>query len=132
MPQLNTVVLTDRAAAPVAHTFTPQGKEGDGARLAKAGSSPVADRQFHILPRVTPNGRRKVELRLAVPQVQTQTVNGIASDVIVRTSRVSVTFDFAADSTVQERKDLVGMIQSGLLPAATVVDKVLVDGENIW
>lgn len=133
MPAKASLVLTDRAATPVNHTFTPQGVEGDaGGRYSKAAAATLGDFIFTVNPRVTPNGRRKIDLKLSLPVLQTETINGISSYKVVRASRVVVTCDFASDSTEQERKDTIGMIYTALAAATTQVNDVLTKGENLW
>lgn len=133
MPQLQNLILTDRATTPVSHTFTPRGKEDmNGGRLVKAGTSAVGDYTFTIVPRMTPGGRRKVNIALSLPVVQNKIENGVSSYVVSRTSRAMITFDFSPDSTEQERKDLVGMIYSALDPAKVIVNDTLVKMENVW
>jgi hypothetical protein len=134
MPSLQNVILTDRATpTPVAHTFVPRGHEGtDGGRVVKAGVSAVADLLFTIEPRNTAGGRRKVDLRLVLPVVQNKVEDGVSSYVVSRANRATVTFDFAGDSTEQERKDLVGMIYSSLDASKTLVNDTLVKNESVW
>lgn len=134
MPVLQNLVLTDRTpTTPVSHTFTPRGKEGmDGGRVVAAGASALADRLFTIEPRVTPGGRRKVAIRLVIPVVQTQTINGVSSFVVVRTARAMAEFDFANDTTEQERRDIVGMLQSSFDSSKVLVNDVLTKPESVW
>lgn len=133
MPSMANVVLTDRAGTPVNHTFTPQGKEGEsGGRYTKAGASSLGDYTFKISPRKTPGGRRKIDLDLSLPVLVTETINGVNSYTVARTARASATFDFAPDTTLQERKDIVGMFYTALAAATAQVDSVLTVGENVW
>lgn len=133
MPNLQNLILTDRATTPVAHTFTPRGKEGsDGGRVVKSGVSAIGDLHFTITPRVTPGGRRKVDLALALPVVQTKVESGVTSYIVTRANRASMTFDLAPDTTDQEIKDLVGMMQSCLDPSKLLVNNVLILRENVF
>lgn len=132
MPTLANVVLTDRAGTPVNHTFTPLGREGDGARYSKVGASPVGDYNFSVLPRKTPTGRKKVDIALSLPVLTTETINGVSNYIVIRTSRVKISFDLDAAATDQEKKDLVGMIQSALAVGITQVNDVVIKGEMIW
>lgn len=133
MPAKASLVLTDRAATPVAHTFVPYGVEGDaGGRYQKAAAAAIGDYIFSVNPRVTPNGRRKVDVKLSLPVLQTETINGISSYKVVRANRIVVSCDFANDSTLQERKDIVGMMYTALAAATSQVDSVLTAGENLW
>lgn len=133
MPNLQNLVLRDRATTPVDHTFTPRGKEGqDGGRVVKAGVTSIGDYHFTISPRTTPGGRRKVDIGLTLPVVQTKVENGVTSYVVTRVARGSMTFDFAPDSTDQEIKDLVGMLQSSLDTSKVLVNDVLIKRENVF
>lgn len=133
MPNMQTLVLTDRATTPVNITFSPRGGIGGvGARLVKAGTSAVGDQIFTIDPRVTPGGRFKATLSLSRPVAQEKIENGVSSYVAVRANRASVTFDFAPDSTLQERKDLIGMVASALDASKTIVNDTLTNMETIW
>lgn len=133
MPAMANVVLTDRAGTPVNHTFNPVGSEGEsGGRYAKAAASSIGDYSFTINPRRTPSGRRKIDLSLSLPVLVTETINGVNSYAVARASRATCTFDFPPDSTLQERKDIVGMMYTALAAATSQVDSVLTAGENVW
>lgn len=131
MPQLQNLVLTDRAGTPVNHTFTPKGKPNGIAQVVKSDGVPIGDWIYTIGTRKSAD-RRKVTLKLAVPVVETQTVNGIDTPKIVRTSYVNMEFNFAATSTTQERANVVGMAASSLDASKVLVDSVLVDLEEVW
>lgn len=132
MPALANVVLTDRATTPANHTFTPNGRDGDGARYAKAGSSPIGDYLLTIVPRKTASGRRKVDIALTVPVLVTETVNGVTVPTLARANRAKISLDMSADSTLQERKDLMGFVESLAKAATAQVNGVIVDGEMLW
>lgn len=134
MPQLSNLVLTDRATpTPVDHTFVPKGHEdGDGGRVVEAGVSAIADKLFTVVPRRTPQGRYKVKLHLVLPVVQNKIEDGVSSYVATRVNRATVEFDIAPDSTDQERKDLVGMIESALDPTKDLVNDTVVNMEAVW
>ena len=133
MPAMANVVPTDRATTPVNHTFTPVGAEGEaGGRYGKAGLSSIGDYLFKINPRKTASGRRKIDLDLVIPVLVTETINGVNSYKVTRTSRATASFDFPPDVTQQERKDIVGMMATALAAATTQVNSVLADGENVW
>lgn len=133
MPILSTLILTDRTpTTPVNHTFNPRERIGSGGlRLVRAGVSAIADSVISIEPRQTPGGRRKVTVALSIPVVQTRIENGVTTYVPSRASRGKVEFDFAPDSTEQERKDLVGMLSNALAEARVLVNDTLVKNEAI-
>lgn len=132
MPQLSNLVLTDRATTPVNHTYTPVNIEANGVGiLAESTGVPVGDARFTLQNRRA-NGRFKVQLKLSVPVVQTQTINGISTPVVVRTAYVDATFTFDSTSTEQERKDVVGLFQSSLDSSKTVVNDTLVKLQGVY
>lgn len=122
MPQIANLVLKDRAATPFDHTFTPQGFPNGVATLVESTGIPLADKRLTIAVSKTAQGRRKVTLKLVVPVVQDQTINGITSPVIVRTGYADVTFSFDQASSEQERKDAVSFIAESLAATAWTND----------
>ena len=133
MPQLQNLVLTDRATpTPVNHTYTPINIDPNQVGVvAETGAVPVGEPKFSIQNKRV-NGRFKVTLKLSVPIVQTQTISGISTPVVVRTSYVDATFTFDATSSEQERKDVVGLFESALAPSKVLVNDTLVKLQGIY
>jgi hypothetical protein len=69
---------------------------------------------------------------LSVPVVQTQTINGVSTPVVVRTAYADVNFTFDATSTTQERKNLVGMMADALAAGKVLVNGAIVDLEGVY
>lgn len=132
MPQLQNLVLTDRAATPVAHTFVPRDITGNVGRVVESGAVPIGDSNFTIEPSRTAAGRYVAKLRLSVPVVQTQTINGVSTPTVVRANRCEVRFDFSDQSTEDERKNIVGMIQSALEPGKVLVNDTVVKLQGVY
>lgn len=132
MPSLQNLVLTDRASTPVAHTFVPRDIINNVASVVESTGVPIGDNRFSISLRRTTEGKVKINLRLAVPIVQTQTINGISTPVVVRTGYVDTTFSFDSTSTEQERKDVVGMFMTSLDPSKTLVNDVLTKLQSVY
>lgn len=132
MPALSSLVLTDRKTTPVAHTFTPDGKPDGVGVLVESNGMKLADSRFTINHRKTTNGRWKVTLKLEVPKVVNETINGVSIPRVARIAYATVDFSFAGDSETAERNDIVGMTATALAKSATVVDKTVVDLEDIW
>lgn len=132
MPQLQNIVLTDRQATPVNHTFIPREIDSNGVgTVIESNGVPVGDNRLSISRRLSA-GKHKCQLRLTVPVVQNQTVNGITSPVVVRTAFVSAEFTFDEKSTEQERKDVVGMFYSSLDPSKVLVNDVLTKLQGVY
>jgi hypothetical protein len=58
----------------------------------------------------TPNGRYKAVMKMAVPVVQTQTINGVSTPAVVRTAYADITLTFDATSTTVERADMLTLL----------------------
>lgn len=132
MPQLQPMVLTDRAPTPAGHTFTPRDISSGVGQVVESSGTPIGNKSYTISLRQTPDGKYKGTAKFSVPVVQTQTVNGVATPIVVRTSRVSATFDFDGSSTTQERADVVGMFADSLGADQPLVNGVLVNLEGVY
>lgn len=132
MPQLQNLVLTDRKATPVAHTFTPFDiKNGVGTVVEQTGV-PVGNNRFTVSLRRVGNTRYKAQLQLVMPVTQNETINGIVTPKVVRTAYADLSFTFEATSSDQERKDLVGMLQSSLDATKVLVNDTVVNLQGVY
>lgn len=133
MPNLQSLVLTDRQATPINHTLLPI-SEKDGlatVALADASGAVMTEKRFTIQSKRSP-GRVRVTTRLSVPVVVTETINGVSQPSILRTSLVDCAFVFADSSTQAERNDVVGMFASALATTKPLVNDTIVKGEAVW
>ena len=133
MPQLQNLVLTDRATTPVNHTFTPLDFISPGVgRVVESSGVPVGNNEVTVGLSKTAAGAYKARVRLTLPIVQTETVNGVSRPTVVRIGRADVLFSFEKTSTEQERKDLVGMLASALDPSKTLVNDTVVKLQGVY
>lgn len=132
MPQLQSVVLKDRASTPVSHTFAPRDIASGVGTVIESTGTPIGNSSLSVSLRSTSDGRYKATMKFARPVVQTQTINGISTPVVVRTSRVTATFDFDATSSQQERADTVGMFADALGADKALINGVLVNLEGVY
>jgi len=132
MPALQNLVLTDRAATPVNHTFTPDSLENNVGRVVESSGVKAGDSAFTVSSRKTANGNYRATLKLAIPKVEAGVVNGITVNQVTRTAIASVEFSFSKDSTLQERKDAVGMLQSSLDASKVLVNNAVINLEGVW
>lgn len=126
------LVINDRAATPVAHTFSPDGTDANGVHIFSEKTAVPAGN-----PRVTAALNRKANkfqpsLRFVIPVVQSQVINGVSSPVIVRTARADLTFVFDSLSTDQERKDAVSFVEKSLAASQTQINDMLVGLSDIY
>lgn len=132
LPQLQSIVLTDRAATPVNHTFTPRDITSDGVgTVVETTGLAVGENRLTVQGKKV-GTRFKTRLVLACPIVQTETINGISRPTVVRTGYVDATFTFEETSTLQERTDLVGMFSSGLAVSKVLVNDTVVNQQGVY
>lgn len=126
------LVLTDRAATPVNHTYTPDGDDKNGVHLySEKGSVPAGNAKYSIGLRQS-GGRYRGSIRLAVPVVQTQTINGVSTPVVVRTAYIELNTSFDPLSNTQERADAMGLMASSLTASQTQINDLIVNLSNIY
>lgn len=126
------LVINDRAATPVAHTYTPDGSDANGVHSFSEKTSVPAGNPRFTASLARSNGKYRPKLRLSIPVVQTQTINGISNPVVVRTAYVEVAFTFDEKSTDQERKDCVGLIANSLAASQTMINDLVVNLSDIY
>lgn len=126
------IVINDRAGTPVAHTYSPDGDDSNGVHLySEKTTVPSGNPKYSISLRQS-NGRYRASIRLAIPVVQTQTINGVSTPVVVRTSYVEFNTNFDGLSSAQERADAVGLLQNSLATAQTQINDLLVNLSDIY
>jgi hypothetical protein len=118
MPAIATLAINDGQAAPVSHNYDPVTTDGSQAKWADR--SPTIPSGFRTISHeVLPpaNGRtvHKITCGFYIPVVAT--VAGV--DTVVRYSSGQVVLNVAADSLLQERKDLLAYV-ANFLGNATV------------
>lgn len=132
MPQLQSIVLTDRTpVTPVNFTFDPRDiDKGVGAVINSSGV-PIGDKRLTVSMKKT-GTRYKGELRLTLPVIATETINGVSRPVVIRTSYVTLDVTFDEKSTEQERNDAIGMMYSALATSKTLVNDTLVKLQGVY
>lgn len=132
MPALQTLVLTDRAATPVAHTLIPYDIDSNGVgTVVEGGDVQLASMRYSVQMRRVAS-RYKVTLKFGVPVVQNETINGITNPKVVYTSYVDAKFTFDSKTTEQHRKDVVGMFYSSLEPTKVLVNDTLIKLQGVY
>lgn len=132
MPQLATVILKDRASTPANITLVPSDiKDGVGVLQTSTGV-PLAETVVSIARRITPANKYKVTLKIKRPIVQDQNINGVINPVVVRVAYADVTLSFDSTSTLQERKDISGMIYSAFAPDQAILSGVLAEAQGVY
>lgn len=133
MPQLQTTVLTDRKATPVAHTFTPRDIVSGVGTVIETTGVPVGNSRLSVsLAQTASSGRYKAIVKLAVPVVATSVINGVSTPIVQRTAFADLTFTFDSTSSEAERNDLVGMLASALAADKPLINDAVVKLQGIY
>lgn len=132
MAARSNLIVNDRAATPVAHTYSPDGDDKNGVHVfSEKGSVPAGNAKYTIGLRQS-GGRYRGSIRLAVPVVQTQTLNGVSTPVVVRTAYIEVNTSFDALSSTQERADAVGLLVNSLAASQVQINDCIVNLSDIY
>jgi hypothetical protein len=76
--------------------------------------------------------RYKGEVRLVLPVVVTETINGVSSPKVARTSYATLSVVFDEKSTKQERDDTIGLMASALGTSKVLINDALVNLEGVY
>lgn len=131
MPAFTSFSVNDRESTPVAHVFTPRTNRDGVATYVKSTGVPVGDERFTASLRETADKFRS-KIVLSLPTVVTETINGVSSPVVARVARISVDISFDKESTLQERKNAIGLMANALAAANTQFDGVITGLEDIY
>lgn len=132
MAQLQNLVLKDRATTPVDHTFTPREIVANVGTVQESTGVKIGDKTYSVSVRRTANGRYRVTLKMVVPVVVNETINGVTVPKVARASYVDAEFTFDSSSTTQERNDTVGMFADSLGPTKVIVNDALVNLQAVY
>lgn len=127
MGQLAPIVLNDGTTN---LTFKPSGISPDGiAKLVSGNGVIVGDKSLTIGARLN-SQRRKVTVKLDLPTVTNETVNGISQPKQIRKAYVRVDTDFSTLATTSEREEAVNLITAAVKVA--LIKDVIVNNDNIY
>lgn len=121
MPQLVNVTLNNGTKDIV---YTPQQIVGNVASLIDPSPTISGAGQLSNSVRRSAS-RRKTTVKLQVPVLGSETVNGISREVVLRKAYATVEFDFAIESTTAERTSFRNMLIAALKDTSFVatIDK---------
>ncbi len=132
MPQLQSVVLTDRTpVTPVNRTYDPQDIKAGVGVAANGAVTPAGSERISV-SNILSGTRYKGEVRLVLPVIQNETVNGIVRPVVVRTAYVTLQTSFDTSSSEQERNDALGLMASALGTGKVLINDALVKNQGIY
>lgn len=132
MAQRASIVVNDRAATPVAHTFAPYTSPAtNAASFVEAASVPLGNKTLTLRWRKSGN-RFYQRMTLSVPTLVLETVNGVSVPTVPRVAFVDMTVRFDDTHTDQERKDIIGMFHNALAATQPVVTGTMVNMEGVW
>jgi hypothetical protein len=128
MPNFSSnITINDREATPVAHVFKPLTNQGEQAVFAETADTLIG-RNMLMVSAPSTNTSVKPRIVVKMPIVQSMNDNGITSNVVVRTLYGEVRLTLPLTSTLQERKNIVGLLANALLTSQAALTEVVVDG----
>lgn len=133
MPQLQSVILTDRTpTTPANLTFVPRDIDSNGVgTVVNTSGTPIGEKRLTVSVKKRTN-RYNAQVRLILPVVVTETINGVSRPVVARTAYVNVDVTFDERSTEQERNDAIGLMASALASNKVLVNDALVKLEGVY
>jgi hypothetical protein len=131
MAQAASFTVNDRESTPVGHVFTPKRISTELAEFVETASVPIGEKRVSISTRKS-GSNYKVRTKLEVPTLVTEVVNGVNVPKVPRTIFIDTTYTFPDLSSLQERKNAVGMHYNMQAPAQTMIDASLTGLEGIW
>lgn len=136
MPAVTPIVINDGATTPVAHTFTPLGRDERGVMWFEQttpvpsnilGAKRIGYKQGrNLVPGAVLNRTAKVTLTLMVPTTETMSVSDggfIPAPQIAYVEKSRVELDLADRSLKQERKD-TRVLTANLLASAQMITAI--------
>lgn len=131
MGSIATISVNDSSA--VSHDFVPSSFDGIVARYREESASSTLG--FYPLSVSLKNGSEsggvdRFRMALAMPIVQTETINGVSSPKVVMTLRANVEYILPAGSTLLQKQDLNAFVQN--LLASTAIKDVAENGHGIY
>lgn len=114
--------VNDREPTPVAHTFVPRmASDPAHALFVEPGSVAAGDKVLLLKQRKT-GSKYKQTVLFKIPVVATEVVNGISRPVVLRIEYFELTRACEDTSTLQERKNSVGMFYNMLASSQAMLD----------
>lgn len=133
MAAFTPITVADRKATPVGHTFTPvDGINGPVVVLTEKTGTPAGDPSLTLSMIRNSNGRVKPSMKLKIPILVSETVNGVTRNRVERTAFAELNLNFDVNSTLQERRDLVGEMANLMAASQTVMNAFLTDLEGLY
>lgn len=132
MPNLTTITLVDREQTPVSHTYTPTTRENGVSEFREADGVPIGDNKITVSLRKTDSGLYKARLKFLDPVVVTETINSVSTPKVARMASANIEFVFSEESTLQERKNIVGKVADALASDQSFLMAVLQELEGIY
>lgn len=127
MGQLASITLNDGTANLV---FKPAGIDSNNvATLVNSDGVIVKDKSLTVSARLSAQ-RRKTTIKVVLPVVQDETINGIVSPKGVRTSYVRIDTDFSVYATTAERAQALNLAMASVKDA--LIKAVIVDNDTLY
>jgi len=134
MPNLVNLTVNNGESTPVAQVFKPDyiDPKTGVAHLYVPGASSAKGNMKLTLSRRLSGGKYRIRVKLEMPTVVTETINGVSVDKVAYVAFADTQLTFDEGSTEAERKDVIALMANTLSHSDTLVTGVLVDLEGIY
>lgn len=117
------VVVNDRETSPVAHTFVATSRpSGDSILLKESGIVPAGDSIMLARVQRMPDGSYRCRLNTKIPVLGTRVADGITSYEVLDEANLETIIRFSARSTLQFRKNAIGIHANALAASVATVN----------
>lgn len=130
MPAIQNIVLQDSSNND--HTFVPSMIKDGVAMVVESNGIPFGNATYSVGTRQTPSGAFKSTVKLSIPALVTETIDGVSRSKVERTARVEATFSFDPTSTTTERANAVREFASAMVDSKDLFWKAVVGLEGIY
>lgn len=130
MPSRTTLTIANGADTPVNVDFVPMSGANGISTFVATDGVPVGDKTLTVSS--AHGNREKASIRFKLPVTVTETVNGVENAIVARTAYVRMDFDFARNSTLDEREDAVAFAANILNSSQTEIMEVLQDLHDFY
>lgn len=131
MPQMKTITLTKRTDGSNV-SFAPNAVDKGVTSFVSSSGVPIGDARITSSITANQNGRRRVTLKLTVPVVQDQIVNGVSRPTVVRVAYADVTLNFDGTSNEDERRNVAGYLEQMFSGSQETLSPVITKLENLF
>lgn len=123
MATFSNITVNDRETSPVAHVFVATSRpSGDSVLLKEAGVVPAGDSTMVARVQRMGDGSYRCRLTTKIPVIGTRVADGITEYLLLDEAFAETIYRFSSKSTLQQRKNVIGIHANAMAAAITTVN----------